>query len=71
MKTRTCENPIVGLFAVSVLAVRSAVRRLFAVLKQILDAVLIDEKVRTAVTSEFDAIAVIPFDGAVEHFAIG
>jgi hypothetical protein len=54
-----------------VLAVRSAVSGFFSVLKQVLNAVLIDEKVGAAVTSELDAIAVVPLDGPMEHFAVG
>jgi hypothetical protein len=63
-------NLSASLFAVPVLAVRSAVSCLFSVFEEILDAVLIDEEVRAAAASELDAIAVIPLDGPVENFTV-
>jgi hypothetical protein len=64
-------NLSASLFAVPVLAVRSAVSCLFSVFEEILDAVFIDEKVGAAAASELDAIAVVPFNSSMQHFAVG
>jgi hypothetical protein len=47
------------------LPVRSAERSLFTVFIYVQYELLIDEKVRAARAGQFDAVAVIPFDGPV------
>ena len=49
----------------------STLSRVVAVLVEVLYRVLINEQIGAAETGQLDAIAVVPFDDAVQYFAVG
>src|SRR3989449_1512911 len=52
------------------LAVGTALRGLFAVLIDVLDALLVDQQVWAAEAGQLDAVAVVPLDRSVKNFAV-
>src|SRR5690348_7747908 len=67
---KKCNRAAVWLREVIAVAV-STFGRFVAILVEVLYRVLINEQIGAAETGQLDAVAIVPFHDAVQHFAIG